>query len=274
MTIVQALLLGAVQGATEFLPISSSGHLVLVPWLLGWELDPAAAFIFDVLVQWGTLVAVILYFWQDLLEILQAVIQGLLKARPFETELARRGWLLVLASVPAAALGLVAKSSVEAAFASPLAVSLFLLITAAILGLSERLGNKIRPMEDLRPMDAIVIGLAQSLALFPGISRSGATIAGGLTRDLKRAEAARFSFLMSVPIMIGAGLVALLDLAEMPNALDQLPALVIGSLSAAAVGYLSIRWLLAFLSRRRLTVFVIYCSLIGTAGLVLSLIRA
>jgi undecaprenyl-diphosphatase len=273
MTFWQSIILGVVQGATEFLPISSSGHLVLVPWLLNWNLDPAAAFIFDVLVQWGTLLAVITYFFQDLIDIIRAVLRGLIKGEPFNTPLAKRGWLLVLASVPAALLGVLAKSSVEAAFANPRIVSLFLLATAAILFASERIGKQRRDLDQITSLDALIIGLAQSLALFPGISRSGSTIAGGLTRDLTRADAARFSFLMSVPVMIGAGLITLLDLANMPGASDQLTSLALGFISAAVVGYLSIRWLLNYLSRRPLTIFIIYCSLIGAGGLILSVFR-
>lgn len=273
MTLWQSLILGVVQGATEFLPISSSGHLVLVPWLLNWQLEPEAAFIFDVLVQWGTLAAVITYFFNDLVEISAAVLQGLIKREPFRQPLARRGWLLILASLPAALLGVVAKSSVEAAFANPRVVSLFLLATAIILLVSERVGHQRRHLDQITSLDAVIIGLAQSLALFPGISRSGSTIAGGLTRDLTRADAARFSFLMSIPIMIGAGLIALLDLAGMDSAVDQLPSLALGFISAALVGYLSIRWLLNYLSRRPLTIFIVYCSLIGIGGLVLSVIR-
>jgi undecaprenyl-diphosphatase len=273
MTILQALLLGVVQGATEFLPISSSGHLVLVPWLFQWQIDPTTAFIFDVLVQWGTLVAVILYFFSDLVDIFKAVVQAILQGKPLGTPMARRGWLLVLASLPAALLGVLAKSSVEAAFASPLIVSFFLLGTAAILAISERLGDQLRSIEAIGAADAMIIGLAQSLALFPGISRSGATIAGGLTRNFKRADAARFSFLMSVPIMIGAGLIALLDLSSTPDAVDQLPALAIGFASAAIVGYFSIRWLLDYLTHHPLTIFILYCTFIGTGGILLSVFR-
>ncbi len=128
-------------------------------------------------------------------------------------------------------------------------------------------------MSSLQWLDALLIGLAQSLALFPGISRSGATIAGGLARDLERAEAARFSFLMSVPIMIGAGVIALIDLSEAPDAAAQIQTLAAGFLAAAVVGYLAIRWLLWYLSERPLTLFIGYCAAAGIGGLVLSVIR-
>lgn len=270
MSLWQALVLGVVQGATEFLPISSSGHLVLVPWLLGWHVEPGAAFVFDVLVQWGTLLAVIGYFRHELLELISAAIRGLLRGRPLSTPAARLAWLLVLASVPAAALGVSLRQPVEAAFDNPRAVSLFLLATAAILALSERLGGRHRQIETLRPSDVLLIGVAQSLALFPGISRSGSTIGGGLLRDLERPEAARFSFLMSVPIMIGAGLVTLMELATSPAALEQVPPLLVGFAAAAVVGYLSIRWLLRYLAQRPLTIFIAYCSLTGALSLMVS----
>lgn len=273
MTLLQAAVLGVVQGATEFLPISSSGHLVLLPWLLGWQLDPARTFVFDVLVQWGTLLAVIAYFRRELYLLIQSVLKGLIERRPFADPQARLAWLLLLASVPAAVLGLLAKSAVEAAFANPTAVSLFLWVTAGLLAISERVGRRMRSMESLRWIDALVIGFAQSLALLPGISRSGSTIAGGLIRDMRRPEAARFSFLMSIPIMIGAGTVALLDLSTASDPTSQLPALALGFLAAAIVGYLSIRWLIGYLKKRPLTPFIIYCAVLGALGLLIRVVR-
>ncbi len=267
MTLPQALLLGVVQGATEFIPISSSAHLVLVPWALGWQLDPGPAFIFDVLVQWGTLVAVIAYFRADLRTFVGAALSDLLHGRPFARPEGRLAWLLLLASVPAAVAGILVKGQVERAFSDPGAVSFFLLVTAALLAASERIGSRTREVEQATWLDALWIGAAQALALFPGVSRSGATIAGGMSRHLQRASAARFSFLMSIPIMLGAGSLALLDLAEAPDASAQLAPLAVGFLGAVAVGYLSIRWLLDYLSRRPLTVFIVYCTIVGLAGL-------
>jgi undecaprenyl-diphosphatase len=274
MTVLQALVLGIVQGATEFLPVSSSGHLVIVPWLLGWQLDPQATFVFDVLVQWGTLLAVIIYFWTDLVGLLVAAITALLHLRPFESPKARLAWLLVLASVPAAVLGLALKDTVEATFSQPRMVFGFLLVTAALLGVSEWRGHRNRKIDQIRWLDAVWIGCAQVLSLFPGVSRSGSTIAGGMTRDLERADAARFAFLMAVPIMLGADLVALRDLVRLPGATGQVGPLLVGFAAAAVVGYAAIRWLLAYLSRRPLTPFIIYTALVGLLGLALSFWRA
>jgi undecaprenyl-diphosphatase len=273
MTAFQALILGIVQGATEFLPVSSSGHLVLVPWLFGWKLDPESAFVFDVLVQWGTLLAVIAYFWRDLVDLVRSALLGIVHGRPFESAQARLAWLLVLASLPAAVLGLAFKDQVEATFSQPGMVFGFLLVTAGLLAVGEWLGGRSRSMDSLRWTDALWIGFAQVLALFPGVSRSGSTIAGGMTRHLRRPDAARFAFLMSVPIMIGAGLVALRDLVRLPDVGTQAGNLAIGFVAAAVVGYAAIRWLLRYLSRRPLTLFIAYTAVVGVVGLLLSFWR-
>jgi undecaprenyl-diphosphatase len=142
-----------------------------------------------------------------------------------------------------------------------------------LLAAGERLGNRERSILDLKPIDALIIGLAQSASLFPGISRTGSTIAGGLSRHLTRPEAARFSFIMSVPVMLGAGLVAIRDLTGTADYQSLLGPLLVGFLSAAVVGYLSIRWLLGYLTSHPMRIFMIYCSLVGLAGIAVSLIR-
>jgi undecaprenyl-diphosphatase len=273
MTLVQALILGIVQGATEFLPISSSGHLVLVPWLFGWDFEPKIAFVFDVLVQWGTIAAVITYFWRDLLTLARAWLVGLWNRRPFDEPQARLAWLLLLATLPAAILGLLLKSTVESTFDRPLTVSFFLLGTAALLYFAERGSRPFKSVPVLTWIDSLWIGLAQALALFPGISRSGATIAGGLFRGLERGEAARFSFLLSVPTMLGAGLIALADLFNSPSAAQQIVPLLTGFLAAALTGFLAIRWLLRYLQRRRLYIFSIYCLVLALGGFALYALR-
>lgn len=273
MTVLQALILGVVQGLTEFLPISSSGHLVLIPWLAGWTFDPQIAFVFDVLVQLGTLAAVIVYFRRELWLVLKSALRGLISGRPLTDPYARLGWLLVAASLPASLLGLVLRPQVEAAFDNPTAVGGFLLITALLLAFSERIGERVRSIESLTALDALIIGTAQALALFPGVSRSGATISGGLIRDLERPQAARFSFLMAVPVMLGAGVVASADLARMADLPANLTAIVIGAAAAAIVGFAAIHWLLRYLAYRSLGVFVYYCGLVGFAALIVGQIR-
>lgn len=260
MTVLQSFILGIVQGLTEFLPISSSAHLVLVPYLLEWEFSADEAFIFNVLVQDGTLVAVILYFWKDLWAISKGFLLGLRQRQPFGNPEARLGWYLILATIPAGVLGLGIKALVEAAFASPQATAVFLLLTAALLLVAERIGKRSRSMEVITWRDALAMGFAQALAIFPGISRSGATITGGMLRNLDRPSAARFSFLMSVPVMLAAGLMALLDLFELPDLSGMLLPVAVGFLTAAVTGYLSIHWLLGYLTRRSLRGFALYCA--------------
>jgi undecaprenyl-diphosphatase len=270
VTILQAFLLGVVQGLTEFLPVSSSAHLVIVPWALGWEFDPAYAFAFDVLVQMGTLLAVIVYFAHTLREMLVAVWSGLRARQPWADPRSRLGWLILLATVPAVIAGLIFHDLVEAAFGSPTAVFFFLLVTGALLAGAERFGRPQRDLNRVTALDAVAVGAAQALALLPGISRSGSTISAGLLRGLQRSEAARLSFLMSIPVMIGAGLVGLKDLADLSPGLELLLPVVVGFLTAAIVGYFTIRWLLAYLAGHRLTAFAAYCFVVGIGGLVVT----
>jgi undecaprenyl-diphosphatase len=269
LSLFQAFVLGVVQGATEFLPVSSSGHLVLAPWLLGWRLDPGPAFIFDVLVQWGTIAAVMVYFRVDLWELCTAGVRSLRGGEAWREPMARRAWLILAASLPAAVLGLLIKSTVEIAFSSPLAVAVFLMGTSLLLTVAEWTGKRERKLDSLGWLDAIVIGLFQALALFPGVSRSGSTIAGGLLRGMAREQAARFSFLLAVPVMLGAGLVALLDLGQAANAAAQTGPLLVGFVTAALVGFAAIHWLLTFLRTRRLYGFAIYCALLSLGSLLI-----
>lgn len=269
MNIVQALVLGIVQGATEFVPISSSGHLVLVPWLLDW---PQPGLVFDTIVHWGTLVAVLAVFWRDLVALAQAWARSLVE-RSLEPTEARLAWLIIVGTLPPALMGFLCQDFFEGLFSSPGWVAALLLVTGVILALSERLGKRQRSMGDLGWLDSVLIGLAQGLAISPGISRSGATIAMGLLRGVKREAAARYSFLLATPIILGAGLLPLAELfrAEVVGAL--LPPLIIGFLAAAISGYLCIRVLLAYLQRGRLYVFAIYCWLAGIMSLTLALMR-
>jgi undecaprenyl-diphosphatase len=257
MTWWQAVILGIIQGMTEFLPVSSSGHLVIMPYLFGWHInDP---FVFDVLVQDATLIAVIIYFWKDLWSMALAFLKGLAQRKPFADPHSRLAWLLILASIPAGLFGLLVKDMIEAAFSNPLGVAGFMLVTAALLIVAERVGRREKRMDSISWIDALVIGGFQAISVFPGISRSGATITGGMLRHLDRPAAARFSFLMSVPVMLGAGLLATKDLLETPNWTARLPAYLPGFAVAAIVGYISIRWLIGYLTRHPLTVFAYYC---------------
>lgn len=263
MTLLQSIVLGIVQGLTEFLPISSSGHLVIVPYLLGWKIPAEDAFIFDVLVQVATLLAVFAYFWKDLIVIARAFFRGIKRGQPFANPFSRLGWLLIAATIPAAVIGFLFKGAVERAFTSPLVTAFFLLVTAVLLLIAEFVGRRTRRLNHLTWQDAFWIGIFQALALFPGISRSGATITGGMTHNLERTSAARFSFLMAIPIMLAAGSLATLDLLRVPNLGNILPTFVPGFLTAGVVGYLAIRWLLRYLTRHPLYVFAAYCTLLA-----------
>ncbi|MDX9848905.1 MAG: undecaprenyl-diphosphatase UppP [Anaerolineaceae bacterium] len=273
MTIWQAFILGIIQGLTEFLPISSSGHLVIAPFLLGWSIPEEQVFTFDVLVQMGTLIAVILYFWKYLWKIVVAVLKGILEKKPFGSQDAKLGWLVVLSTIPAILGGLFLKDQVEAAFQSVQITAIFLLITALLLWVAERLSQQVNRMEDLSTLDAFIIGCFQVLAIFPGLSRSGSTISGGILRKLKREEAAKFSFLMSIPVMLGAGVMSMNDLIQVPDLSEFLPVLLVGLITSAVVGFLSIHWLLKFLNNNKLGLFSIYCVGISILTLVVNAFR-
>lgn len=269
MEIIQAIILGLVQGATEFIPVSSSGHLVLVPWLLGWD---SPGLVFDTVVHWGTLVAVLAYFWRDWLALILAWVRGLLRW-DWHDPLARLAWYLILGSIPAAVIGFLLEGFFESLFGKPVWVSFFLLVTAGLLALSERLGKRSRAIGDLHWYDVLLIGLGQAAAIAPGISRSGATMATGLLRGLQRPDAARFSFLLATPIIFGAGLFKLLDLFAVPDPLSHIPVLLVGFLTAAIVGYLCIWGLLRYLQRGTLYPFAIYCAFAGGICLIVAWLR-
>jgi len=272
MSLFQSLILGIVQGLTEFIPVSSSAHLILVPWLLGWKFDPTVTFIFDILLQLGTLAAVIVYFWKDLWAIARAFIHGLIQRKPFESSESRLGWLIIVAGLPLI-VGLVFKDFFEGLHSQPVIVAIILMVAASLLFASERIGRRARTLESLTWLDALVIGFAQTLALLPGVSRSAATISGGLARDLDRPSAARFSFILSVPVMLGASAVAIKDLIELPNFMSYLPPLVLGFIASAIVGYLGIHWLLSYISKRSLNVFAWYRIVAGFVCLAVFFLR-
>jgi undecaprenyl-diphosphatase len=269
MDIIQAIILGLVQGITEFIPVSSSGHLVLVPWLLGWE---SPGLVFDTVVHLGTLVAVLAYFWREWLGLITAWLRGLVHW-DWRDPQARLMWLLIVGSLPAAVIGYLLEDFFESLFGKPAWVGVFLLVTAGLLALSERWGEQTREIHSLRWSDALVIGLAQTAAIAPGISRSGATLAAGLFRGLRRTDSARFSFLLATPVIFGAGLVQLVDLFWSPDPLTQVPGLLAGFLAAAVSGYLCIWGLLRYLQRGRLYPFAIYCACAGLLSLLVVWLR-
>ncbi len=269
MELIRAVILGFIQGATEFIPVSSSGHLVIVPWLLGW---PHSSLLFDAIVHWGTLAAIFVFFWQDFWKMIVAGLQSILKFS-LADPMARLAWFIVVGSIPAAIFGLAFEDFIEGLFEgeiAPLVAGCSLLITAALLSGSElmtkRLSN-VRDVENMKWADAIVIGVAQVLALLPGVSRSGSTIAAGLARGITREAAARFSFLLGTPAFLGAGLLQIGDaLAEDASVLAaEGPALIVGFIVSAITGFAAIRFMLAYLRDHNLYVFATYCLVAGLA---------
>jgi undecaprenyl-diphosphatase len=269
LDLLEALVLGILQGATEFLPISSSGHLVLVPWWLGWEEPPL---IFGVTLHLGTLVAVLVYFWRDWQGLLRAGVNALRDPRNQDPD-TRLLLLIMVGTIPAVVAGVLLEETFEAAFGEPAVVSAFLLLTALLLVISERLYVADRTLSDITVRDALIVGTAQALAIFPGISRSGSTIAAGIGRGLPRSVAARFSFLLAAPIIFGAGAKEALDvlLTDQSVSSDLLAAMAVGSVAAAAVGFACIWFLLQLLQRWRLYGFAAYCAAFGTLSLLVAL---
>lgn len=269
MTIFQAFILGVVQGITEFLPISSSGHLVLTSYLLNWHIPEEQVFVFGILVQIGTLVAVVIFFWKDLWAILSGFLTSFWKKEAYQRVEVHMGLYLIVATLPAVIFGFLITGTVEAAFSSPTFTVLALVFTAVLMIVAEYIGKHEIDFSQIKWLDALVIGLFQALALFPGISRSGSTISGGIIRKLDRPSAARFSFLMAVPVMSGAGILAVFDLLNVPNLAEFLFPMAVGFMTSAVVGYLSIRWLLRYLANHPLSHFSIYLIALSTLILIL-----
>jgi len=266
--LIRAIILGIVQGATEFIPVSSSGHLVIVPWLFGWA---PSSLVFDTMLHWGTLLSIVAVFWHDFLQIIGATLKSIV-TRSLADVHARLGWYIIVGSVPAAVTGLLFDEFFETLFSSATAAALFLLITAVLLVSSELLIRHVERMHTLAEMswlDAIIIGLFQAIALAPGISRSGSTIAAGLARGIRRDDAARFSFLLGTPAFFGAGLLQLLKaMDEAPTVLTaEAPLMVVGFVASAISGFIAIRFLLAYLRTRSLYPFAIYCVLLSAVVL-------
>jgi undecaprenyl-diphosphatase len=272
--LIQAIILAVVQGATEFIPISSSAHLVVVPWLFGW---PASTLLFDTMLHWGTLLSLLLIYGRELWAIAVAFLRNLAGGAPFCPE-ARLGWYLILGTIPAAAAGLYFKSYLESLYADPTAVGWQLIITAGLLAGSELLAQRLHNwhnLEGLRIPGVLWIGVAQAFSLIPGISRSGATIAAALTTGLRREDAARFCFLLGVPVFFGAGLLEVVEAtaADHQRFLAEAPLLLAGFAVSAVTGYFAIRFLLDYLRQHSLYLFAVYCLCAGLAVILLSALR-
>jgi undecaprenyl-diphosphatase len=272
MSWIEAIILGITQGLTEFLPISSSGHLIIVPWLFGWE-TPGLAF--DAALHLGTLVAVFTYFWREIVDIIRAIPTmlrknvSLLKApSPEDTDdtfFARLGLLIVIGSIPGGIVGLLAQNRIDDFFHSDtnenraiVVIAILLALFGILLWVADRYGKESRILRTIKVPDAVIIGAAQAIALMPGTSRSGVTLTAGLFRDFKRADAARFSFLLGIPLVTVAGLKGLSDLIQSDPSGAEAGRIVAGMIASAVSGFLAIRFLLNYLQTKSTAVFVIY----------------
>ncbi|HEY0972552.1 MAG TPA: undecaprenyl-diphosphatase UppP [Gemmatimonadales bacterium] len=256
MTIFQAVVLGTIQGLAEFLPISSSAHLAIAPWLFGWE-PPGLAF--DVSLHVGTLFAVLWYFRRDWMELVAAA-WSIVRHRRISTAAERRALFLVVATIPAGLAGLFLEDYAETVFRAPVITGVALIVLGIVLWLADRTAPNNRTLDDMRLRDAVLIGCAQALALVPGVSRSGATITAGRALALDRQSAAVFSFLMSMPIISAA---AILEVPAAVAASTDLAPLVAGILASAVSGWLAITVLLRFVSRNDYGVFALYRLVFG-----------
>lgn len=277
MEIWQAIVLGIVQGLTEFLPISSSGHLIIFPWLFDWE---TPGLTFDAALHLGTLAAVLVYFrdliWRMIVAIPTALGDplGILRdasgTEPDRRADARMGLLIVIASIPGGIAGLLLESRIDEFFhaddASTRAITTIatmLIVVAGVMYLAERVGSRSKGIGRMKWLDALIVGIAQAIALIPGTSRSGATISAGLFRGLTREDAARFSFLAGVPLVTAAGLKSVADAVGEGMSRHEMWLFVAGGISAALVGFLTIWGLLQFLQKRSTMVFIVYRVLFG-----------
>lgn len=255
MTVVQAIILGLVQGLTEFLPISSIAHLRVIPALLGWP-DPGAAF--SAVIQLGTLVAVLVYFGRDLGVMTRSVLQGIFDGHPWKKQEARLAWFIGLGTLPIGVCGLVFRRYIEGEFRSLYVISASLIVLGMLLWVAERTATFRRDVSQVGFVDSQVIGLAQALSLIPGSSRSGTTMTAAMFLGLTREAAARFSFILGIPAIGAAGLFELRDLLSHGLSGAGMPALVIGILTSAVSGYLAIDLLLRYLRTRTTHIFVWY----------------
>lgn len=266
----QAALLGVVQGLTEFLPVSSTAHLRLVPLLLGWPEGLLTGLKFDVALHLGTLVALLAVFWRDWFALIGAALRSLARQSLADRQ-ARLAWLIVLGTIPGVVAGVLLQKQVETTLRSPLIIGAAMVFVALLLALLDRMGRQTRDEYTLGPAGAIAVGVGQAIALIPGVSRSGSTIATGLGLGLTRASAARFSFLLSTPIIAGALAKEAVDVAKEGLGSSEVPLFAVGIVAAGISGYACIRFLLAYLRRHSLMPFVVYRLIVGAGVLWLAL---
>lgn len=269
MSYLEAIVLGVVQGLTEFLPVSSSGHLRIVPAVMGWD-DPGAAF--TAVIQLGTMAAVLIYFRAELLAVAREWTRGLLKAEQTREQRyeARLGWYLAWGTVPIVILGLAFSDQIETGVRNLYLIGTMLIVLGIVLGLIDHYAKHLRNLRSLKPFEAVAIGFAQAAALIPGVSRSGATITAGLALGFKREQAARFSFLLSVPAVVLSGLYEFYkEFDHFANG-GQIGATIVATVVSFAVGYASIAFLLNWLGKHSMAIFVAYRVVLGALVIALA----
>jgi undecaprenyl-diphosphatase len=266
MGLLRAIVLGIVQGVTEFLPISSTAHLRIVPELLGW---PDAGAAYTAMIQLGTVAAVIVYFWKDLVRLVGAFFEGIAKGEPFATLDGRLAWYVLVGTLPIGILGLLFKHHIETSLRSLYVIAFAMVGLALLLLLAERIAAHQRTLSEMTWRDGIIIGLCQAVALIPGSSRSGTTLTGGLALGFRREDAARYSFLLSVPATAAAGIFEMRHLVRSGEPFSGMD-VVVGTVVAFVTGLLAIAWLLRFLRTRSTLVFVVYRLVLG--GFLLALL--
>lgn len=263
MTIIEAIVLGLVQGLTEFIPISSTAHLLIVPSILGWG-DPGAAV--SAVIQFGTLLAAIIYFFRDIVRLIAGFFRGLVTRRPLADVDSREAWLVVIGTIPIVVLGLLFKKHIESTFRGLWIVTTMVIVVAILMQLAEGYAKRrqMRGFDDMTVMDAVVIGLGQCLALIPGSSRSGSTIMPAIFRGIDRPTAARYSFLLSIPAVGGAGVLELFKERHALGALGWTP-IAVAIVVAFISGYASIWFLIRYLRSHTTHVFIYYRYALGIA---------
>ena len=265
MSVFEAIVLGLVQGLTEFLPISSSGHLLIVPAFAGWD-DPGAAF--TAVIQLGTMAAVLLFFRVDLIRIARAWLAELRIPFARRSTEANLGWFIILGTIPISIFGFLFRNQIESGARSLYLVGSMLIAFSLVMLAAERYSRRDRPLQEINGRDGVFIGIWQAFALIPGVSRSGATISAGLFRNFDRTAAARYSFLLSVPAVVLSGLFELKDIGGGGSA--GAGATAVATLLAFVVGYASIAFLLRYLTTHSTMVFVVYRVVLGTVVLILA----
>lgn len=261
MSLLEAIIYGIVQGLGEFLPISSTAHIVLAPWLFGWE-DPGLAF--DIALHMGTLVAVVIFFWKDWIRLIKA---GLTDVKSSDGKLF---WCLVLACIPGGILGLIFEEYIESVFRDPLLIGIMLIAMGLVIYVADRYSKSEVELKDVGPKRSLLIGVSQGLAMIPGVSRSGITMAVGRALKIKREDAARFTFLLSTPFILLSGLYKAKDIVSV--SVEALP-FSIAIVTSAIVGLLSIKFLLEYLKRKGFGIFAVYRLILGVIVIAVYLLR-